>query len=92
MTEKELRRMVQMEAQSYETNFRGIDILMKYEDDYHTAGRENDYSFSNCPSTYDCLDKLGVIDLCSTNSGIKNTVEECKECWKQALQKGKENE
>ena len=40
MSEKELRRMVQMEAQSYETNFRGIDILMKYEDDYHTAGRK----------------------------------------------------
>ena len=87
MTEKELRKMIQIEAENYETNFRGQDVLMKYEDDYYVAGREGDYSFSNCPSSYECLEKLGVIDLCSTDSDIKNPVEECKECWKQALQR-----
>ena len=85
MTEKELRKMIQIEAENYETNFRGYDILMKYENDYYVAGRENDYSFEICPSSYECLEKLGVTDLCETDSGIKNIVEECKECLKKAL-------
>ena len=48
---------------------------MKYEEDYRTASRDGDYSFSMCPSSYECMSKFNVLDLCAIDSGIKNTLE-----------------
>ena len=80
--EKELRRKIEEECWGFKSNFSGIDTLMKMENDWHVAQKENDYSFDNCPATYNCLEKF--VGLCDENM-TGYSPEQCKECWKKAL-------
>ena len=80
--EKKLRRKIELECWSFESNFSGMDILMKMENDWHVAQKEGNYSFDNCPSTFKCLeDYLG---LCEERMS-EYSPEQCKECWEKAL-------
>ncbi len=80
--EKELRRKIGIECWSFKSNFSGIDILMKMENDWRVAKKENDYSFENCPSTFDCL--CNFVGLCDKDDAEYGE-ELCKSCWKKAL-------
>lgn len=80
--ERNLRRKIELECWSFESNFGGIDTLIKLENDWRVAQKEDDYSFECCPSFFDCMgDYLG---LCDENM-TEYSAEQCKECWKRAL-------
>ena len=80
--EKELRRKIEEECWSFESNFSGMDILMKMENDWRVSQKEDDYSFENCPSSFKCLEKY--MGLCDERMS-EYSLEQCKECWKRAL-------
>jgi len=87
--EKEYREKVRKECWSAESNFQGIDYLMRMENDWKVAERENDYSFESCPNNFDCLEDF--VGLCERD-GVDNDsmnyyekVEQCENCWKLAL-------
>ena len=84
--EKEMRTKVRLECWGKECNFQGIDYLMKMENDWRVAQKEGDYSFDSCPSSFDCLgDFVGLCELNDEKLSYKDSVEQCKECWKKAL-------
>lgn len=84
-TEKILRNKIAMECWSFEGNFSQMDIFEKMKNDWHVARKNGDYSFENCPSSYDCLSDF--VGLCEGNDGPYNP-EQCKKCWKKALSGG----
>lgn len=88
--EKENRESIRQECLSYRTNFRGIDILIKYEDDWHVAGQEGNYDFSNCPHSYEEtfseeIHRNMLPEICSQPNDFNSVADECRECWRQAL-------
>ena len=92
--EKEMRESIRQECLSYKTNFRGIDILIKYEDDYYVAGQEGNYDFSNCPHSYENtfsveIETNTLPEICAQPNDFTSTADECRECWRQALNLGR---
>jgi hypothetical protein len=52
------------------------------ENDWRVAQKEGDYSFDNCPSTFNCLEDF--LGLCEERMSDYSP-EQCKECWEKAL-------
>ncbi len=87
--ERDMRQKVRLECWGFQTNFQGIDVLMRMENDWRVAQKEDDYSFESCPTNFDCLD--GFVGLCERVTediepkSFKEKVNQCTECWKLAL-------
>lgn len=81
--ETKIRALIKQECENYKTNFRGIDILEKCQNDFMVASKPGCYDFDSCPSDYDCL--RDAEDYCNTTHANMSTREECGECWKRAF-------
>ena len=75
-TEKILRNKIAMECWSFEGNFSQMDIFEKMKNDWHVARKNGDYSFENCPSSYDCLEVM-IFEVNSNKNYINNIIR----CW-----------
>lgn len=89
MIEQEMRKKISLECLNYKTNFQGIDFLMKMENDWHIAQKEDNYNFESCPNNFNCLENfVGLCEKEDADNDSKNyqeKVEQCQNCWKKAL-------
>ena len=80
--ERDLRYKIRLECFGYQTNFQGIDYLMRMEHDWRIAQKEDDYSFESCPNSFNCLEDYN--GLCE-ELDVGYSAEQCERCWKKAL-------
>ena len=85
MTEKEVRDLIMEECESFETNFRGFDTLLKMEHNYNVAMFLTRYDFEGCPQYYVCLEDSDEYCICE---GLETTNQsDCELCWKHAIER-----
>ena len=86
MTDLENKRRLKISEKclAYKGNFREIDNLVRYEEDYRAA-IGGSYNFGHCPSTYED----SVFSLCGEieeECNLSNfTQADCQKCWQKAL-------
>ena len=79
MTKEEIFEKIKEEASSYVTNFFGIDILNRLEDDFYAAKYQDYNMFSICPNQYYILSEA--------NQECEDRKEPyCPLCWKKAIE------
>ena len=86
--ERDMRQKISLECFGYETNFQGIDYLMKMENDWRVAQKEDDYNFDSCPTNFDCMgDFVGLCEREDSKEHLNyaDSVKQCENCWKFAL-------